>query len=170
MEASKTLRLPELRWPDPPVCADTSGNMRLARSQTRRAVPTAIKADGSLAAPSESPSHPILLGVVVCSLAATLINPYGWGLWQFLASTVRLRRVDVIEWQPLWSANRVDWIPWLAMTLGVSAMIVRRRDRPPLAHFAVAVMLGYASLRVARLAPIRRVRDARSVKETTRRV
>src|SRR5712691_3667638 len=26
MEASKTLRLPELRSPDPPVCAGTSGN------------------------------------------------------------------------------------------------------------------------------------------------
>src|SRR5947207_195589 len=94
-----------------------AGCSRICQSGNARTPATLIEPQ------STSPSRPILLGVVVCSVAATLINPYGWGLWQFLASTVRLGRADVIEWQPLWSANRVDWIPWLAMTLGVSAMI-----------------------------------------------
>jgi hypothetical protein len=33
--------------------------------------------------------------------AATLINPYGWRMWMFLLSTVRVTR-DITEWRPLW--------------------------------------------------------------------
>src|SRR4029077_7977375 len=35
------------------------------------------------------------------ALLATLINPYGLGLWQFLADTVRPDRPDITDWKPL---------------------------------------------------------------------
>jgi hypothetical protein len=37
------------------------------------------------------------------SIAATLLNPYGLGLWQFLATTVRPERPDITDWLPLLS-------------------------------------------------------------------
>ena len=39
------------------------------------------------------------VGPGLAALAATLINPYGWGMWTFLFATVRMGR-DVTEWQP----------------------------------------------------------------------
>ena len=43
----------------------------------------------------------LYLSVGVVSLLATLVNPYGIGLWQFLAETVRPERPDITDWKPL---------------------------------------------------------------------
>ena len=40
-----------------------------------------------------------LAAVLTISVLATLLNPYGTGLWEFLATTVRLGRPDIEEWR-----------------------------------------------------------------------
>jgi len=43
----------------------------------------------------------MLAAIGTLSALATLLNPYGYGLWQFLAETVRPARADVTDWKPL---------------------------------------------------------------------
>jgi hypothetical protein len=87
----------------------------------------------------------------VASCLATLINPYGWRLWQFLATTVRTTRA-VTEWMPLWTEPSILWAAWIvAAGLAIALLSFERRR---LAEFAVAGMLGIAGLEVIRLAPM----------------
>ncbi|MDR1990385.1 MAG: hypothetical protein LBQ09_09170 [Acidobacteriaceae bacterium] len=84
-------------------------------------------------------------------LAATLVTPYGIGLWTFLYSTVGLTR-DIQEWQPLTKAALIDWTPWLftVPAIGVVALYDTRRD---LWRLLTMAGLAYASFRVVRLVP-----------------
>jgi hypothetical protein len=99
------------------------------------------------------PSSASVAGLVFLSALATLANPYGWHLWSFIASTVRLSRADITEWQPIW---RDDWgaiLQWGTTMLFLFVVFWRWR-RPRLGAIAVTVMLAYASLRVNRLVPL----------------
>jgi hypothetical protein len=87
----------------------------------------------------------------VCVLS-TLVTPYGWHLWSFIASTVRMGR-DITEWQPLWKADLIDTAPWV-VTVIASAWLVRYAPSRRLARLAVLVMLAYASARVIRIGPL----------------
>src|SRR6185437_9369642 len=73
----------------------------------------------------------LLVSVGVLSLAATLINPYGWHMWEFLGTTVRMTR-PITEWQPIFTTPPMAWIPWLAVSAGVALSLFAPR-RPPLA-------------------------------------
>ena len=97
-------------------------------------------------------SRPLVAGVAVLSAAATLINPYGWHMWEFLGDTVRLSR-DISEWKPLFWFPAWDWLPWLVTMLIVGAATFSKH-RPPLERLAMIAMLAYASLRVVRIAPL----------------
>jgi len=105
-----------------------------------------------------------LLGVWVCatrtresllllgaSALATLATPYGVHSWAFLARTVRLERADISEWQPIWTAPAITWVPvagaWLLLFWG----LVKRRPSAVLLLGLVA--LGIAAIRVQRLEP-----------------
>ncbi len=96
-------------------------------------------------------SAAVLLGL--CALA-TLGTPYGWGLWRFLAETVRVRRPMIEEWQPLWALHVDKWIPWLI----ASAAVVWASTKVPFARrwaiISVLAMLACASVRVARITPL----------------
>jgi hypothetical protein len=87
--------------------------------------------------------------VTAASLAATLVNPYGIGLWEFIASTVRLHR-QIDEWRPLWHAPALNWVPWIVAVIGTVWAVSRRTSgwRPA---GAVLLMLAYASARVMRI-------------------
>jgi hypothetical protein len=88
--------------------------------------------------------------IVVACVAATLVNPYGAGLWAFIASTVRMERPDIDEWRSLWTTPVLNWIPWALAVLAVPWMW--RRDTPRRLSIAtVLVMLAYASARVLRI-------------------
>ena len=71
----------------------------------------------------------LVLGIV--SLVATLVNPYGVGLWRFLATTVRSSRPDISEWAPFSSSESP--LMWLSVIAPVAllAMLLRNalRDR-----------------------------------------
>jgi hypothetical protein len=95
----------------------------------------------------------VLGSLVVLSGLMTVVNPYGLGLWRFLAETVRLSRVEIQEWQPLWRDTPSSWILW---TCGVTyaAYVVRRYGRPPTRTATVVTAFAGASLLVNRLVPL----------------
>jgi hypothetical protein len=94
----------------------------------------------------------LIAAVALLSGLATLVNPYGWQMWAFLAGTVRMSR-DITEWRPLLTLPVLDWMPWLLVVIGVTVCAFSK-PRPPLERLAMTAMLAYAALRVARTAPL----------------
>jgi hypothetical protein len=94
----------------------------------------------------------LIASVAVLSALATLVNPYGWQMWAFLATTVRMSR-DIAEWRPLLTLPVLDWMPWLLVVIGASVCAFSK-PRPPIERIAMTAMLAYAALRVARTAPL----------------
>jgi hypothetical protein len=104
----------------------------------------------------------VIIAALVTAGLATLVNPYGAGMWQFIAATVRLGR-DIAEWQPIasqpWSHVAV-WMVSLAIALvalgsprssdrGSTAGLKTRGSIAP--HVAIAAAFACASWQVARL-------------------
>jgi hypothetical protein len=58
------------------------------------------------------------------ALLATLANPRGFGLLQFLYETVGLGRADIVDWQPVYVLGPAIWIPWL-VTFVLSLVALR---------------------------------------------
>lgn len=83
------------------------------------------------------------------SAAATLLNPYGAGLWMFVATTVGVERADIVEWHPL-SRLRILLIPWGASTLLALWSIWKLRVVDA-GRLAVCFLLAVMSFMVARL-------------------
>lgn len=88
-------------------------------------------------------------GALVASMAATLLNPYGPELLDFLARTATVPRPEITEWEPLGirSASGV----WYLLFLALLAAALLRSERPKRAG-ALAV------LAVAALVPLLAVR------------
>lgn len=103
-------------------------------------------------APGQALRWSAMIGV---PLLATLVNPYGIGLWRFLASTVRASRPDITEWQPMGiDSPLILWVP-LAATIAISAALSREREtRPSLPVLAALLLLVLAAIRVHRVAPL----------------
>lgn len=84
------------------------------------------------------------------SAAATLLNPYGIGLWSFLAATVRFGRESIGEWGPIWSEPTAPlaWVLFALMTIAA----VRSTGLSRLGTRLIQpVFWGLASLKVVRL-------------------
>lgn len=99
--------------------------------------------------------RPALRAALAAGAAATLLNPYGWGVWAVLADHAlrsgMLSRL-ILEWSPL-TFQQPMHLPQLvvlaAMAAAVAAAIATRRSWPsPLE--ASAVIVGLAALRQAR--------------------
>lgn len=92
-----------------------------------------------------------LAAVAMMALAATLLNPYGVGMWQFLWSTVGVNRPMISDWQPTYSLPALLWIPWIA-TAGLVVIAARRSSlRDHAKYFLLAILLGLFAIRVSRL-------------------
>jgi hypothetical protein len=90
----------------------------------------------------------LILGL---SVLATLVNPYGWGLWRFLWETVGIGRADIGEWGPITGVSPGVLTLWLtAVLLAVWTAIRTGKARRWDYLFLVAV-LGFLSFRVSRL-------------------
>ena len=90
------------------------------------------------------------LPVVVASALATLANPYGWRLWAFVWKTVRVTR-SIEEWQPLWRAPGLNWVPWCVAVGAVLWIAAVRRSDRWLPTTIVLAMLAYGAVRVQRI-------------------
>jgi hypothetical protein len=90
-----------------------------------------------------------LAAVAVAAAAATLLTPYGFELWRFLASTVRLARPDIEEWLPI-TANRILIAPWI-ITVSLAAIAITRMRPRRWQDIAIVAMLAFASFRVSRI-------------------
>ncbi len=98
-----------------------------------------------------SPDRAVLVVVGLGAAAATLINPYGIGLWSFLQATAGMPRPDIGEWTPMYrlpAAQMLLFMPVLATAIYV---VVRRWRTVDRAYLGVVVMLGVATLLVSRL-------------------
>ena len=99
--------------------------------------------------PATRRAHAPLVMLLVAAAGATVINPYGTGLWRFMAETVGFTRADISEWQPLIGAAPLEIALWVtACALGVWGAAVARL-RP--GALAVLAILAPAALRVRRL-------------------
>lgn len=95
-----------------------------------------------------------MLSVLLLSVAATLVNPYGVGLWKFILATVRFSRSEIQEWLPIWRDTPSSWILWTCGVVFVVLAWRRRRDDPPLGNLAIVLMLMVASCLVNRIVPL----------------
>jgi hypothetical protein len=84
--------------------------------------------------------------------AATLVTPYGWTLWQFVATTVRPTR-EIAEWMPLWRLDPWFWLPW-GLGMFVAIWSLSQPGERRVARLLVLAMLAYGGLRVLRVGPL----------------
>ena len=86
------------------------------------------------------------------SALATLVTPYGWEIWRFLADTVAFSRADITEWQPVYVlAPRAAALWCAAAALAVLGIAHGRRKPWPTERWAVVAALGMGSFFVSRL-------------------
>lgn len=94
-----------------------------------------------------------LAGAATLSLAATLLTPYGAGLWTFLIDTVRLGRDGITEWQPVWRAGWPIAALWM-LTVVTVIVSLHRRWRSSLATTLILAGLAYSAAHVSRMNPL----------------
>jgi hypothetical protein len=89
----------------------------------------------------------------VLALAATLVNPYGWHMWEFLGSTVGFGRAEITDWQPVFRLGAPYVALWLALALAAALGVARawRSGEWEIRRVVVVAMLGVGSFRVSRL-------------------
>jgi hypothetical protein len=91
-----------------------------------------------------------LPATTVGAALATLANPFGVGMWRFIASTVGPNRPAINDWLPLYAMPPAFWLGWL-VAAGLCLAALRHRERVPLAHLCVVITLGLAAIKVSRL-------------------
>ncbi len=92
-----------------------------------------------------------LIALGIATVLATLANPYGIGMWRFLAETVRPERRDVTDWKPLLQLPIGIIILDLLLPAIAICGIALRRLRVSKTHLAMIAMLGVATWRVGRV-------------------
>ncbi len=87
--------------------------------------------------------------LVLACVVATLVNPYGFGLWSFIAGTVRVGR-PIDEWQTLWTTPVLNWLPWAAAVV-TTAWLAWRGDRAARPRILCCLVLAAGAARVMRI-------------------
>ena len=94
------------------------------------------------------------IAIVLMALAsalACLVNPYGIRMLDFLATTVRPDRSDILEWRPVTALPAAAFILWAIPTAVAAVAFLRGRRAAPIWHWLVIAALAIGALRVARL-------------------
>jgi hypothetical protein len=93
----------------------------------------------------------LTVAALAAAVIATLVNPYGVGLWEFLTRTVGPERGDIVEWAPMTGAGGGMLTFWLVTAL-LAGLAMWREGRPrSLEGTALVVFLALASFKVSRL-------------------
>lgn len=92
----------------------------------------------------------IPVGCAALAAVSTLVNPYGVGLWRFLAETVRFGRQAIVEWGPIW-ATQPSLLVWIVLALVLAGVVWRRPQVRNPASLAIPILWALASIRVNRL-------------------
>jgi hypothetical protein len=94
-----------------------------------------------------------LVIVGVLSLAATLVNPYGWRLWAFIWNTVGFGRAEISDWQPVFRLGLSYGLLWTGAAVAAAVAAYRNwtSGERNLSHIAIVSLLAIASFRVSRL-------------------
>jgi hypothetical protein len=92
-----------------------------------------------------------LIGAAVAAVVATVLNPYGIGLWRFLWSTVGLQRPGINDWQPLYALGLVTIIPFVIFATTVMIAVAFARRRVDWLWAVIVGILGIAAVRVSRI-------------------
>ena len=93
----------------------------------------------------------LVVGVTIAAAIATLVNPYGVGMWRFLASTVRVDRPGIGDWRPLYGTQLSAILAWLINAALAAVAVARARRSIPLSHALIVIALGIGAVRVNRL-------------------
>jgi len=95
----------------------------------------------------------LLLAIGGLALAATLVNPYGWHMWEFLWRTVGFSRADITDWQPVYRLEPGYLALWCATSVAAAIALPRawRSTESGMRSVAVVLMLAAESLQVSRL-------------------
>jgi len=92
----------------------------------------------------------VIVGFV--TLCATLVTPYGVGLWRFFYETVGFGRADIVEWQPVYALGWDAWARWLMVAaVATVAIALSRREERRLERVTIVFVLAAASFMVTRL-------------------
>jgi hypothetical protein len=93
---------------------------------------------GSFAA-SRSALRTALMAVAL-ALLATLVNPYGIGLWTFLLRTATVPRPEITEWVPLELASVPGGVYLLLLLVGIAGFALSRHRPRPFVILAFALL------------------------------
>ena len=91
-----------------------------------------------------------VLAFAAAAALATLINPYGFGLWRFLLETVRFGREGIEEWGPIWTYPHLLLL-WSVFTAMVAVALWKGTVPLVSARALVSIAWCIASVRVSRL-------------------
>lgn len=92
-----------------------------------------------------------LAAALAMALASTLVNPYGFRMWELLAGTIRLERPMIADWQPLYALPPLIWISWLTACSVLVIAAAHARSREDWIHVAMVAVLGALAVRVSRI-------------------
>jgi hypothetical protein len=96
-------------------------------------------------------SRIVAVAALAAGVLATLANPYGIGLWEFLTRTLGPDRHDITEWLPVTSSGTAVMVFWtVTATLALAALWYGGR-KEPFERTLLIMLLAVASFRVARL-------------------
>lgn len=93
----------------------------------------------------------IAAGLIAAGVLATVVNPYGVHLWEFLARTVGLNRSDITEWGSMAAVGAPVAAFWAVTTVLAIIGMKWHDGRLPWHRVALVVILAAASFRVSRL-------------------
>jgi hypothetical protein len=81
--------------------------------------------------------------VTIISVLATLVNPYGLGLWKFMLAALKLPRPEIADWGPLslWDQEAIRFWSLLTVSLLSLMSLIANRRRPNVTQLFIMALL-----------------------------
>jgi len=93
----------------------------------------------------------VLISAGIVTVLATLVNPYGLGLWKFLLETVRFNRTDISEWQPLLELPLLILVIEGILPALALLSLFRTRQRVRARYVVILLVLWIATFKTSRV-------------------